>query len=124
VGCPLLFNNTDQWVCEKLLAIEAMSVDYFGKYFNSQGFDFPSLINDDFLAPIRLLYQNKHYVSATKLLMTFIDSIGYVEYGDTVDNPFIKCLVTYADLTSVGVSPEELWEHRNSLLHMSSRRMG
>ena len=99
---------------------QAMSVDYFGKYFNSQSFDFPSLINDDFIAPIRLLYQNKHYVSATKLLMIFIDSIGYVEYGNTIDNPFIKWLVTYTDLTSVGVSPEELWEHRNSLLHMSN----
>lgn len=97
-----------------------MSVDYFGKYFSSQGLDFPSLINDDFVAPIRLLYQAEHYVSASKLLMIFIDSIGYVEYGDTVDNPFIKWLVTYTDLTSVGVSPQELWEHRNSLLHMSN----
>ena len=97
-----------------------MPVDYFGKYFTLQGFDFQSLIDDDFIAPIRLLYQNKHYVSAAKLLMTFVDSIGYVEYGDTTNNPFIKWLATYADLIPVGVSPEELWEHRNSLLHMSN----
>ena len=97
-----------------------MSVDYFGKYFTSERFDVPGLIDDDFVAPIRLLYQNKHYVSAEKLLMTFVDSIGYVEHGDTTNNPFIKWLATYADLTPIGVSPEELWEHRNSLLHMSN----
>lgn len=97
-----------------------MSVDYFGKYFTPQGLDFPSLINDDFMNPIRLLYQNKHYVSAAKLLMSFIDSIGYVEFGETEANPFTKWLSTYAVLADVGVSPEELWEHRNSLLHMSN----
>lgn len=97
-----------------------MSVDYFGKYLTAQGFDLPSLINDDFMNPIRLLYQNKHYVSAAKLLMSFIDSIGYVEFGEAETNPFTKWLSTYAVLTDVGVSPEELWEHRNSLLHMSN----
>jgi hypothetical protein len=29
-------------------------------------------------------------------------------------------LGAYADLTAVGVTAEELWEHRNSLLHMSN----
>lgn len=99
---------------------KAMSIDYFGKYFTSEGFDLPNLINDDFMAPIRLLYQNRHYVSATKLLLTFIDSVGYVEYGDSEKNPFTKWLTAYAILTEVGVSPDELWEHRNSLLHMSN----
>jgi len=97
-----------------------MSLDYFGKYFTSQGFDLPSLINDDFMTPIRLLYLNKHYISAAKLLMTFIDSIGYVEYGEAENNPFMKWLSTYSVLEDVGVSAEELWEHRNSLLHMSN----
>lgn len=97
-----------------------MSVDYFGKYFISQGFDFPGLINDDFIEPIRLLFQNKHYVSATKLLVVFIDSIGYVEYGEAEGNPFIRWLTAHTDLTPVGVTSEELWEHRNSLLHMSN----
>lgn len=99
---------------------QIMSVDYFGKYLTAQGFDLPSLINDDFMNPIRLLYQNKHYVSAAKLLMSFIDSIGYVEFGEAEANPFTKWLSTYAVLADVGVSPEELWEHRNSLLHMSN----
>jgi hypothetical protein len=96
------------------------SVDYFGTYFTAEGFDFPSLINDDFVAPIRLLYQHGHYVSAAKLLLTFIDSIGFVAYGETVVNPFVDWLNAYADLSTVGITPDELWEHRNSLLHMSN----
>jgi hypothetical protein len=97
-----------------------MSVDYFGRYLTSQGFDLPALINDDFIAPIRLLFQNRYYVSAAKLLMTFIDSLGYLEYGDGEQIPFIKWLSNYVDLATIGVSAEELWEHRNSLLHMSN----
>lgn len=97
-----------------------MNIDYFGKYFTSTGFDFPNLIEDDFMKPIKLLFNNKHYVSASKLLMTFIDSVGYVEYGDSSKNPFIDWLNSYADLTTVGVTSAELWEQRNSLLHMSN----
>jgi hypothetical protein len=103
-----------------MLAHNAMSVDYLRKYMKKECFDFPGLLDDDFFKPIRLLFQNRHYVSAAKLLMTFIDSIGFIEYGDTGENTFRKWLVAYADLTEVGVSAEELWEHRNSLLHMSN----
>lgn len=97
-----------------------MSIDYFGKYFTSESFDFSGLINDDFMAPIRLLFQHQHYISSAKLLMIFIDSIGYVEYGDTSRNPFRQWLDRYAQLEEVGITSEELWEHRNSLLHMSN----
>ena len=97
-----------------------MSVDYFGRYFTSKCFDFPALIDDDFMAPIRLLFQNKHYISSAKLLLSMIDSIGYVEYGDAEKNPFMKWLSTYPNLSEVGVTGEELWELRNSLLHMSN----
>src|SRR5882724_4472208 len=97
-----------------------MSVDYVRKYMTDEGFDFPRLLNDDFFHPIRLLFNHRHYVSAAKLLMTFIDSVGFLEFGDTGDNAFVKWLDAYADLTAVGVTAEELWEHRNSLLHMSN----
>uniref|UniRef100_E6QVB9 Apea-like HEPN domain-containing protein n=1 Tax=mine drainage metagenome TaxID=410659 RepID=E6QVB9_9ZZZZ len=97
-----------------------MSINYFGKYFNKQEFNFPALIHDDFFEPIKLLFQNKHYVSASKLLMIFIDSIGYIEYGNVTENTFVKWLSSYADLSEVGVSAEELWEFRNSILHMSN----
>ncbi len=97
-----------------------MKVDYFGTFFTRDEFDFTGLINADFFQPVRILYQSQHYVSAAKLLVVAIDSIGYVEYGDIKENTFIKWLNTYADLSAVGITADELWEHRNSLLHMSN----
>ena len=97
-----------------------MPVDYFGKYFNDSGFDFGRLLNDDFFQPVRILFNAKHYVSAAKLLMVAIDSIGFIEYGDVKQNTFIKWLNTYSELSALGITSVELWEHRNSLLHMSN----
>lgn len=73
-----------------------------------------------FFQPVRILFQNKQYVSATKLLVIAIDSISFIEFGNIKENTFKKWLNTYADLNSIGITAEELWEHRNSLLHMSS----
>lgn len=97
-----------------------MAVDYFGKYFNDEGFKFTELLNDDFFQPVRLLFNNRHYVSASKLLFVAIDSIGFIEYGDDGSNTFIKWLDTYSKIESLDITSEELWEHRNALLHMSS----
>lgn len=97
-----------------------MSIDYFGTYFTEEGFDFSGLINADFFQPVRILFQNQHYVSAAKLLVVAIDSIAYIEYGDIKENAFVKWLNAYADLSELGISVDELWEHRNSLLHMSN----
>jgi hypothetical protein len=97
-----------------------MSVEYLQKYLTDKGFDLPRLLNDDFFQPIRLLFNHGHYVSATKLLMNFIDSVGFIELGDTGENTFLKWLGAYAELTDLDVTGEELWEHRNSLLHMSN----
>jgi len=72
-----------------------MPLDYIGTYFTENGFDLPSLIDDDFLASIRLMYDKQYYVSAAKLLMSFIDSIGYVEFGDDERNPFVSWLAKY-----------------------------
>ena len=97
-----------------------MSVDYIGTFFTDEGFDFTGLINADFFQPVRILFRHQYYVSATKLLVIAIDSISFVEFGDIKENTFIKWLNTYADLTNVRITSEELWEHRNSLLHMSN----
>lgn len=97
-----------------------MSVDYFGKYFNKDGFDFMGLLNDDFFQPVRILFNAKHYVSASKLLVVAIDSVSFIEYGNINENTFIKWLNTYSEINSLGITAEELWEHRNSLLHMSN----
>lgn len=98
-----------------------MSVDYFGTFFTEDGFDFTGLLNADFFQPVRILFQQQHYVSAAKLLVVAIDSVAYVEFGDIPgENAFVKWLKTYADLSPLGISADELWEHRNSLLHMSN----
>lgn len=103
-------------------------VGYFRKYFDESGFRLADLINDDFIAPVRLLFNNRFYVSALKLLLVAIDTIGFIEFGDddVRDNTFIKWLDTYSDLEALGITSKELWEHRNSLLHVSgplSRRV-
>ncbi|WP_016955774.1 hypothetical protein [Catenovulum agarivorans] len=100
-----------------------MSVDWQDKYITDQGFLFTELINDDFFQPFRLLFQAKHYVSSIKLMLIAIDSIGFIEFGESdrsTPPPFIKWLDKYAKLSSIGVTSRELWEHRNSLLHMSN----
>jgi hypothetical protein len=97
-----------------------MTVEYFGTYFNDEGFDFPRLLNDDFFQPVRLMYNNRHYVSASKLLVIAIDSIGFIEFGDSKQTPFIDWLDNYSDIEKLGITSDELWEHRNALLHMSS----
>lgn len=96
-----------------------MANDYLERFITNEGFDFAGLLNADFFQPIRILFQAQHYVSATKLLVVAIDSIAHVEYGD-MPGAFTKWLACYAHLEKIGITPEELWEQRNSLLHMSN----
>ena len=91
-------------------------VDWLTKYVVDDAVDLARLLNDDFFAPIKLLFNYGHYTSANKLLLSAIDSLGFIEFGDG-GNVFVRWLDTYADLTPVGVTAEELWELRNSLLH-------
>ena len=93
--------------------------DYLDMYMKPEGFDFTQLIEDDYNSAIKLLWQNKKYISALKLLCAFIDTLGYVEFGDE-KNVFTKWLNTYCDFTTMRVTTEEFWELRNSLLHMSN----
>jgi hypothetical protein len=93
--------------------------DYLFKYQRGNSFDLPTLFNDDYFKAIKLLWNNKHYVSAMKLLMSAVDTFGYLEYGDK-PGTFRAWLTEYADLSQLGVSADELWELRNSLLHMTN----
>jgi hypothetical protein len=90
--------------------------DWLTKYVIDDAVDLPRLLNDDFFAPIKLLFNHGHYTSANKLLLSTIDSLGCIEFGDE-GNVFVRWLDAYADLTPVGVTADELWELRNSLLH-------
>lgn len=93
--------------------------DYLTTYVTEDGFDVCSLFNDDYFLAIKLCFNNRRYISAAKLLFSFIDTLGYLEFGDT-PRSFQRWLETYADLMKVGATPDELWEYRNSLLHMTN----
>ncbi|MEN3813318.1 hypothetical protein ABH309_17430 [Chromobacterium piscinae] len=99
--------------------------DYLIKYLNQESgtYDMPALINDDYFKAIRLLFRNQHYISCLKLLMSFLDTIAYVEFGDRErgkPSVFTDWVRTFASSDLAGATPEELWEFRNSLLHMSN----
>jgi hypothetical protein len=89
------------------------------KYWQEKGFDLGALLHDDFLVAIKKLYNEQHYPSALKLLLSLIDTMAYFEHGDS-PRSFQRWLTAYVDLSGVGVTPDELWEHRNALLHMST----
>ncbi len=93
--------------------------DYLDKYLVGNKFLIKDLLVDDHVKPIHLLFNNKHYLSSIKLLMSFIDTIAYLEYGD-VNKAFPMWLDTYCELSHLGISSNELYELRHSLLHMTS----
>lgn len=94
-------------------------IDWLSKYTKGEGIDLPMLFEDDYFKAIKLLYNARHMVSAAKLLLSFIDTAAFLDMGDVRGN-FAKWLERYADLSEAGISPEELWEYRNSLLHMTN----
>jgi len=93
--------------------------DWIIKYAKGTTIDLGELINDDYFLAIKLTFNAKLYVSSMKLLLSAIDSIAYIEYGDK-PAIFEKWLTTYADISHLGITPKELWEMRNGLLHMSN----
>lgn len=93
--------------------------DYLGKYAIAGQLDLNALLEDDFLQAIKLLYEAKCYVSAMKLILSFIDTLSYLEYGDE-RGVFKKWISTYADLEPIGVSASQIWELRCGLLHMTN----
>lgn len=95
-------------------------IDYLKKYVSDGAFDIPRMLNDDFFLAIKLTFNAGYYISATKLLVSFVDTMGYLESGDGGFPAFTSWLDRHVDMKSLGISSEELWEHRNSLLHMST----
>lgn len=103
------------------LGVKGVMVDWLVKYTSEQGIDFSRLIHDDYFLAIKLTFNAGLYVSAMKLLVSCIDSLAYIEYGnDRKSVPFIKWLDTYAELASLGITAVELWELRNGILHMTN----
>jgi hypothetical protein len=93
--------------------------DYLVHYTDGNAFRFTELIHDDYFKAIRTLFNAKIYVSCAKLLMSCIDTLAFVEYGDVPGN-FTRWLDAYVDLAPQGISAVELWEFRNSVLHMTN----
>jgi hypothetical protein len=94
--------------------------DWIVKYTKDGGLQLSELIHDDYFQAIKITFNAKLHVSAMKLLLSAIDSLAYIEFGDDNGNVFIKWMDTYADLKPLGIAAEELWELRNGLLHMTN----
>ena len=101
------------------LRLKENAEDYLDTYLTSQGFDLPALINDDYFEAIKLLFNHAHYIACLKLLMSFIDTIAFLEYGDQ-QGVFQTWLNRFADLQRLDITASQLWELRNSLVHMSN----
>lgn len=96
-------------------------VDWLLKYSRKGGIQFSELIHDDYFHAIKITYNARLYVSSMKLMLSCIDSLAYIEYGDLRGLPiFVRWLNDFADLAPLGITAEELWELRNGLLHMSN----
>lgn len=93
--------------------------DWLKKYVTNESFNLVSLIDDDYFTAIKILFREQQFVSSMKLLLICIDTISFLEFDDT-PRSFIKWLDGFADLTSLDITSEQLWEFRNSLLHMSN----
>ena len=94
--------------------------DYLQVYSTDTAFDFPQLVQDDYFDAIHLLWNNEKYVSCLKLVFSAIDTFGYVEYGPDSNECFARWLDDYCNLGKVGVTSDELWQLRNSLIHMTN----
>ncbi|MFB3897257.1 MAG: hypothetical protein ACE14V_13230 [bacterium] len=71
------------------------------------------------LGPLEL-YQQGYYISSLKLLLIAVDTMAYLKKGDNNPEDFKKWIIDYVDLSPVGITSEELWEHRNALLHTTT----
>ncbi len=105
-------------VSAKLGAKEFMD-DWLVKYKSDNGINLSQLIHDDYFLAINLTFNARLYVSSMKLLLSCIDSLAYIEYGNE-QGAFVRWLKTFADLTPLGITAAELWELRNGVLHMTN----
>lgn len=91
--------------------------DYLVHYVDGKHFN--ALINDDYFKAIKLLFNAGLHVSCAKLLMSCIDTLAFVEFGN-VTGSFARWLDSYVDLKALGITSQELWEFRNSAVHMTT----
>jgi len=118
-----LLKHLDPSTCPMTLSEEFDGIvrrtDWLAAYVTTSGLNVHDLLHDDFTEAIKLLYERKHYVSAMKLIVSFIDTVAFLDLGDVTRN-YETWLSKHAALAAVGVTPSELWESRNSILHMTN----
>ena len=93
--------------------------DYLEQYFVDGKFDIASLVHNDHYVAIKQLFNSQHYLSSMKLLVSFVDTMGYLDFGES-GNVFVLWLRKYAVLADLDITEEEFWEFRNSILHMTN----
>lgn len=67
-----------------------------------------------------ITFENGLYVSSMKLLLSAVDTMAFLVTGNNRRDDFINWLNKYVGLSETGVTADELWEHRNALLHMTT----
>jgi hypothetical protein len=82
--------------------------------------DITQWYEDAFFRGIRITFNERCFTSSIKLLVSAIDAMAFVAYGDTSGKHFIQWCNQFMNLSNVGITAEELWEHRNALLHMTT----
>ena len=98
---------------------EELPNHFLTEFITDEGFALDKLLNVDFFDAIRILFNNDKFVSSIKLLMVAIDTFAFLEFGD-VNNNFKDWLSKYCSLIKLKITEEELWEYRNSILHMTN----
>jgi len=94
--------------------------EYYLKEYVVDGFlEIERLMDDDLFQATKLLLENKNYVSVVKLIVSAIDTMSFLEFGD-INGNFKQWVEKYFDLVKVGISSSELWEYRNAILHMTN----
>lgn len=95
--------------------------DYLEQYSDGNSFKIKKLLIDDHVTPIHLLFNNKHYLSSFKLLVSFIDTMAFIELGNPPRSAvFVQWMDKYSELHKLGITSKDLYELRNSLLHMTN----
>jgi len=106
---------------DHLLTGAGVMPDYLEKYTVDGVLDIGTLLHNDHYVAVKNLFNEKYYLSSMKLMVSFIDTLGYLDSGDIKGNVFVLWLNNYSSISvELGVTPEELWEFRNSILHMTN----
>ena len=73
-----------------------------------------------FVEAVYILLGKGYGISGIKLLLVTIDTMAFLKTGQGNSGKDFKAwLTSYVDLDSMGINPDELWEHRSGLLHMT-----